>query len=51
MITKRSKDYVPHFYTQIGYKNTTVNIKNRKEGGANIIVSKGTLHFKYVPKE
>ena len=39
MITKRPKVYVPHFYTQIGYKIITVDIKNRKEGGANIIVS------------
>ena len=28
-----------------------VYIKNKKEGGAYVKVSKGTLHFKYVSKE
>ena len=40
MITKRSKYFMPHLYTGIKYKGITVYIKK-----------KGTLYFKYVPKE
>ena len=32
-------------------QSTPVYIKNKKEGGGYIKVSKGTLHFKYVSKE
>ena len=51
MIIKRSKVYVTYLYTQIKYKSITVYIKNKKCGGAYIIVSKGTLHFKDICKE
>ena len=51
MITKRSKVYVPYLYTRIKYKSITVYIKTKKGGGAYIILSKSTLHFKYISKE
>ena len=38
-------------YTEIEYKKVNVYIKNKTGGGNWIIVSKGTLHFKYVHKE
>ena len=46
MITKRSKVYVPYLYARIKYKSKPVYIKNKKGGGAHIIIWKGTLHFK-----
>ena len=49
MTTKWSK--VPYFYERIKYKIITVYVKNKKGGGAYIIVPKGTLYFKYVSKE
>ena len=50
MITKRSNAYVTYLYTQIKYKSIPVYINNKKGGGAYIIASKGSPHFKYVSK-
>ena len=50
MITKRTKGYVSYLYTQIKYKSKLFNIKI-KQGEVIKLVSKETLHFKYVPKE
>ena len=51
MIIKRSKVYVTYLYIQIKYKSITVYVNNKTRGGDKIIVSKGTLHLKYVPNE
>ena len=51
MISKRSKACLHYLYSWIKYKCITVYIKNKKGGGAYIIVTKRTLHFKYVSKE
>ena len=51
MIIKISKVYVPYRCMRIKCKSTTVYIKNKKGGGAYIMVSKGTLHFEYISKE
>ena len=45
-ITKTSKVYLPYLYTQIKYKSIIVYM-----GGAYVVVSKGTCHFKYAFKE
>ena len=50
MITKRAKVYASYLYTRIKYKGITVYIKNQK-WSAYIIVSKGTLHFKYFSEQ
>ena len=42
-MTKKSKGYVPHLYTQIKYKSITTYMKNK--------TGEETLHLKYVPKE
>ena len=36
---------------QIKYKSTTAYIKNKKGGGAYIIISKGTLLFRYISEK
>ena len=44
MIIKISKVYVPYLYAWIKY-NSTVYIKNKKGGGAYVMVSKETIYF------
>ena len=51
MITKRSKVMCHIFIHKIMHNSITVSIKNKTGGGDKIIVSKGTLYFKYGPKE
>ena len=46
-----TKSFVSYFYMQIKYKSIIVYIKNKKRRNAYIMVSKGTLQFKYVSKE
>ena len=46
MITKRSRVYVPYLYVWIRYKSKPVYIKNKKGGGAYIMILKGTVNFK-----
>ena len=50
MITKRWKGYVSYLYTWIKYKSITVYNENETGGGTLAIVSKGSLHYKYVSK-
>ena len=41
----------PIFICELKYKRIPVYVKHKKVAGAYIIISKGTLHFKYVSKE
>ena len=47
MIAKRLTGYVQYFYSKIKYKSATVYIEKKTVGGAWIMLSKQTLHFKY----
>ena len=41
----------PTFIWELKYKNIPAYLKNKKGVGAYVIISKETLHFKYVYKE
>ena len=50
MIIKRLNVYVPIFVRELKYKRIPAYVKNKKGVGAYIIISKGTILFKYVSK-